>query len=81
MKKIKKRKIKKFIKFKWYSKKIIPAFGRTAYAFYSKKDLEGFRINYTSTNNLKGIANLNTISSMNNHEYVNTKYFANSQRR
>ena len=80
-KKLKKEKLKSLSNSNEVPKKITPAFGRTSYAFYSKKDLEGFRRNYTSTNNLKGITNLNTISSMNNHEYVNTKYFANSQRR
>ena len=80
-KKLKKEKLKSLSNSNEVPKKITPAFGRTAYAFYSKKDLEGFRRNYTSTNNLKGITNLNTISSMNSHEFVNTKYFANSQRR
>ena len=80
-KKLKKEKLKSLSNSNDVPKKITPAFGRTAYAFYSKKDLEGFRRNYTSTNNLKEIGNLNTISSMNNHEYVNTKYFSNSQRR
>ena len=80
-KKLKKEKLKSLSNSNDAPKKITPAFGRTAYAFYSKKDLEGFRRNYTSSNYLKGGINLNTISSMNNHEYINTKYFANSHRR
>lgn len=80
-KKLKKEKLKSLSNSNDAPKKITPAFGRTAYVFYSKKDLEGFRRNYTSSNYLKGGINLNTISSMNNHEYINTKYFAKSHRR
>ena len=38
-------------------KKISPAFGRTAYAFYSKKEIEEFGGNITNSINLKGNAN------------------------
>jgi hypothetical protein len=80
-KKLKKEKLKSLSNSNDAPKKITPVFGRTAYTFYSQKDLEGFRNNYTSTNNLKGIINLNTISSMNNRENINTKYLAKSHRR
>ena len=80
-KKLKKEKLKSLSSSNDAPKKITPVFGRTAYAFYSKKDLEGFRANYTSSNYLKGSINLNTISSMNNLEYMNTKYFAKSHRK
>jgi len=80
-KKLKREKLKSLSSSNDAPKKITPAFGRTAYAFYSKKDLEEFRRNYTSSNYLKGSINLNTINSMNNNDYINTKYLTKSHRR
>ena len=46
-------------------KKISPVFGRTAYAFYSKKEIEEFGGNITNSINLKG-----------NGNPINIKYFS-----
>ena len=44
-------------------KKISPIFGRTAYAFYSKKDIEEFGGSLTNSANIKGINNTNLINN------------------
>ena len=44
-------------------KKISPAFGRTAYAFYTKKEIEEFGGNFTNSINLKGNNNVNIINN------------------
>ena len=52
-------------------KKITPAFGRTAYAFYSKKDIEEFGGNLTNSIEMKTNNNINVINSNNNNNNNN----------
>ena len=53
-------------------------FGRTAYAFYSKKDIEEFGGSTTNSVNLKGNNNANKI---NNNLPINIKYFSNGKKK
>ena len=59
-------------------KKISPVFGRTAYAFYSKKDIEEFGGSTTNSVNLKGNNNANKIT---NNLPINIKYFSNGKKK
>ena len=64
-------------------KKISPIFGRTAYAFYSKKDIEEFGGNITNSVNLKGINNINLINNNiinNNNLPINIKFLSNGKK-
>ena len=58
-------------------KKISPAFGRTAYTFYTKKDIEEFGGNITNSANIKVNNNANLINNNYNitgNPPVNIKY-------
>ena len=66
-------------------KKIAPVFGRTAYAFYSKKDIEEFSGSANSIN-LKGNNNFNILNNnynniANNNMPIDLKFFSKGKQR
>jgi alpha-galactosidase len=58
-------------------KKISPIFGRTAYAFYTKKEIEGFRGSVNNSLRMKGN---NIINITNNNAPLSIKFISNGKK-